>query len=842
MTRMSSSREVIDERFTIEQLAGFGGMGQLYKARDQRTGAVVALKVMHDAERIELGRFARESAVLAELSHPGIVRYLDSGLTAEGEPYLVMEWLSGETLSAYLARAQLTVAQTVALGRRIASALAAVHRAGVVHRDLKPSNLFLPGGAIDKVCLIDFGMARRPLVDPKLTVTGTMLGTPGYVAPEQVYNLQSLDGRADLFSLGCVLYRCVAGHAPFRGPDALRTLLNGTPEQLARLREFHPAIAPELDALVARLLSRSPDDRPASGDIVAAELAALEDADATRSAGAVPPLLTAERRLACLVLARLSRRSGGPGETSRLDRALAELAARHRGKLELVSDRLAAIALTGADAATDLALRAARCARALQALLGKEPMAVVSGREVLSPGVSETDLFYRALDLVEATERRAAIRIDDLTAGLVAGRFDTGKTGRQLRNERRPAGPCVGRDQELEQLAMIFSQCADERVASMVLISGSDGIGKSRLGDEFLRRVATRGDAVAIWRAEADPLATGKVFGVLGELVRNALQIASDEAADSRRDKLRAWFEHRAPQGDTRHVDALAALVAGPVDDGAAPPGPILASDQIAQAFLGFVRAECAVRPVVLALDDLHWGDVPTLKLIYAALRELADRPLLVLALARPHVQELFPQLWADRCVQEIRLRKLSRRASAQRVLDVLGGAASDDTARALVDRSDRHPAYLEVLLRAVVDGRGWATPATVLAMAQTRLEKLDPEARRVLRAASVFGDTFWRSGVEALAPGRDTAAWLGVLVDHGVIELGDATGRPGDAEYRFAHSVIREAAHEMLTEEDRVAARRLAAQWREEAEANRRMIEETRKRSTTGEGPDTPL
>jgi len=244
MERMPRSREVIDERFTIEQLAGFGGTGQIYRARDRRSGGLVALKVMHDAERLELERFAREAQVLSTLSHPGIVRYIDSGITAEGEPYLVMEWLSGETLSSRLQRTQLTLPEALALGRRVASALSAIHRDGVVHRDIKPSNLFLRDSAIDKVTLIDFGMARRPLADTKLTVTGTMLGTPGYIAPEQVYNMQNLDGRADIFSLGCVLYRCISGRAPFRGPDALRMLLNGTADQLPRLREFRPTIPP----------------------------------------------------------------------------------------------------------------------------------------------------------------------------------------------------------------------------------------------------------------------------------------------------------------------------------------------------------------------------------------------------------------------------------------------------------------------------------------------------------------------------------------------------------------------------------------------------------------------
>ncbi|HEX8110505.1 MAG TPA: serine/threonine-protein kinase, partial [Kofleriaceae bacterium] len=422
---MPRSREVIDERFTIEQLAGFGGMGQIYRARDRRSGGLVALKVMHDAERLELERFAREAQVLATLSHPGIVRYIDSGITAEGEPYLVMEWLSGETLSTRLQRTQLTLSEALALGRRVASALSAIHRGGIVHRDIKPSNLFLRDGAIDKVTLIDFGMARRPLADPRLTVTGTMLGTPGYIAPEQVDHFSTLDGRADIFSLGCVLYRCISGRAPFRGPDALRMLLNGTPRMLPRLREFRPSIPRELDDLVARMLSRSPEDRPASGDAVAAELLAIEESEPSPLSEArsgprsvLSEIMAVERRLMSLVVVRLPERTDGSltiAERAAHERALHDLIERHRGKLEVLADGLLLVILSNADAAIDLARRAARCALALRNALGDGAAAVVTGREIPGPSLRDSELLHRAVDLLDGARGTSMVRLDEMT-------------------------------------------------------------------------------------------------------------------------------------------------------------------------------------------------------------------------------------------------------------------------------------------------------------------------------------------------------------------------------------------------------------------------------------------
>ena len=849
MERMPRSREVIDERFTIEQLAGFGGMGQIYRARDRRSGGLVALKVMHDAERLELERFAREAQVLATLSHPGIVRYIDSGITAEGEPYLVMEWLSGETLSSRLQRTQLTLPEAFALGRRVASALSAIHRGGVVHRDIKPSNLFLREGAIDKVSLIDFGMARRPLADPRLTVTGTMLGTPGYIAPEQVDHYSTLDGRADIFSLGCVLYRCISGRAPFRGPDALRMLLNGTPKMLPRLREFRPSIPRELDDLVARMLSRSPEDRPASGDAVAAELLQIEESEpsplsAARSGprSVLSEIMAAERRLMSLVVVHLPDRTDAAltiAERGAHERALHDLIERHRGKLEVLADGVLLVILSNADAAADLAARASRCALALQHALGSGPAVIVTGREVPGPSLRDSELLRRGVELLDGARGTTAVRLDELTAALLRPRFDTGKSGRELRGERRATtatlpgdpGVCVGREQELDQLEMIFDQCAEERVATMVLLSGQDGIGKSRLGHEFLRRLASRGQPPRIWTGVADPLTSGAVFGLLVQVLRRALGLVDGEPVEARRDKIRAWSADHPGAGGMAFAETLGELLGTPfeTEDRDEPGGlrdhPKLPSEQMRQSFLGFLREECQAQPVVIVLEDLHWGDLSTIKLMYAALGALSDQPFMVLALARNNVTELFPQLWADRCVQEIRLRRLSRRASAQLVRQTLGEAVTEDAVKALVERSDRQASYLEELIRAAAAGHLERTPPVVLAMVQARLEKLDPAARRVLRAASIFGDAFWRGAVEELVGGGDTAAWLAVLVDQGVIELKNDARFADEVEYRFQHPLVREASYEMLTSDDQIAGHWLAAQWLEKLDEDPKVV-----------------
>ncbi len=180
----------------------------------------------------------------------------------------------------------------------------------------------------------------------------------------------------------------------------------------------------------------------------------------------------------------------------------------------------------------------------------------------------------------------------------------------------------------------------------------------------------------------------------------------------------------------------------------AARRSPVLMSDQIRVAWEELLRAECSARPVLLVLEDLHWGDLPSVLLVDSALRNLGDQRLMVLALGRPEVRELFPKLWAGRGVHEVQLSGLPRRASERLVRQVLGEDVAPELVAMIVDRADGNAFYLEEQLRAVADGKGADLPETVVAMVQARIEALDIEARRALRAASVFGQTFWPGGV----------------------------------------------------------------------------------------------
>ncbi len=234
--------DVVANRFQIEAIAGTGGMGTVYRALDLAAGGRVALKTLAGIGERDAARFTREAAVLAELAHPGVVRYVAHGLTAAHEHYIAMEWLEGETLHERLGRGPLSLVDAIALGRAAAEALAAAHGRGIVHRDVKPMNLFLVGRVPAQVKVLDFGIARHVGHAGLLTHTGAILGTPGYMAPEQVRGETSIDARTDVFCLGCVLYRCLTGVSAFGGDQSLAVLAKILVEDVPPPSTIVPAI------------------------------------------------------------------------------------------------------------------------------------------------------------------------------------------------------------------------------------------------------------------------------------------------------------------------------------------------------------------------------------------------------------------------------------------------------------------------------------------------------------------------------------------------------------------------------------------------------------------------
>ena len=273
--------QVLDERYRIVRRIGLGGTGVVFEARCIRDGGSVAVKTLRPCflNHPDLGRrLRREAEVAHRVHHPGIVPMLDEGTLHDGTPYVVMPLLTGESLARVLLRARsLPLEAVAAIVSRVAAILRNAHWAGYVHRDVKPEHVLLevsPSGEL-LVYLLDFGVcsSRDAPNDEREREKGKVFGTPSYVSPEQAAGECNVDARADLFSLGVLMFEALSGRLPFSAPSVSKLLVRIIREDAPRLSEALPGVTPAIDDLVARLLARDPQDRFPSARALARALA-----------------------------------------------------------------------------------------------------------------------------------------------------------------------------------------------------------------------------------------------------------------------------------------------------------------------------------------------------------------------------------------------------------------------------------------------------------------------------------------------------------------------------------------------------------------------------------------
>jgi eukaryotic-like serine/threonine-protein kinase len=275
-------------RYVLEKVLGSGAMGDVWQGTDRQLERPVAVKVMRD-RLADPRRFQREARIAARLQHPGITVVHDVG-THDGQPFIVMELLHGSDLAATLDRApgrRLPVETAVSLIVQAAEALQVAHSAHIIHRDLKPANLFRQDSGLLKIC--DFGVARISDATDGLTTAGYAIGTALYMSPEQCEGETQIDGRSDLYSLGCVLHELLTGQPPFPRGKAREIMNQHVNTPPASLRTLRPDIPNELDRIVLTMLAKKPDDRPDDADgLVATLLTALRPVAPAAGQG-VPP-------------------------------------------------------------------------------------------------------------------------------------------------------------------------------------------------------------------------------------------------------------------------------------------------------------------------------------------------------------------------------------------------------------------------------------------------------------------------------------------------------------------------------------------------------------------------
>ncbi len=844
--------EVIAGRFAIEALAGSGGMADVYRARDKQTLDLVALKILRATGPEDLARLAREAQALSRLTHPGIVRYVAHGMAESDGAFVAMEWVEGDTLSRRVKRGPLPIAQAIALGRAVASALAHAHEHGIVHRDVKPGNIILREGNIEDPVLLDFGVARTGLA-VGLTQVGTVIGTPRYMAPEQARGGQAVDARADVFALGALMFKCLTGRAPFDGDDAIAVLAHLLFDEAPDVCAFVPSVPPAVGAVISKMLAKEPDDRYADCGVVVRMLDALDTSEipVTIAAPAPSGLTLRERRLLSLMVLSGKVEAG----------VVRTVANDFGGRAEALANGSVVVVVSGRENATELARISARCALELRHVLPDAPIVLATGRgddidddatQTMSMSGESTSssrysgVFERAAGLLRLDQaplsRPLPILIDDTTAALLGSDFDIlrGKaTNAHALRGRAPIRaqytllgkptPFVGRARELSSLLATWADVCEQGIARAVLVVADAGLGKSRLLYEMLAGIKSHEQPSLMLRAKADATTAGSPFAALGAAVRRELGVSDDDTPEARWAKLAARVGTVVADGET-HVAEFIAEVCGMklVDPGeqvaAARRDPRLMGDRIRQSWRAWLRGEAARGPVLVVLEDFQWGDLPTAKLIEDMMLDLSESPILALALARPDIDAVFPNLWS-RAVQRIPLPSLGKKAAATFVRAMLENAAEESIDR-IVTLASGNALHLEELVRAAAEGRTDA-PESLLAIVSSQVESLPDAERRVLRAAALFGTSFWTDGVCALLGGAtatservraETNTRLDALAQREMIDLRAESRLGSQRELAFRNALVRDVTYAMLTEDDRRLGHALAADWLESA------------------------
>ncbi|HSK02504.1 MAG TPA: protein kinase, partial [Kofleriaceae bacterium] len=271
---------IIADTYTIEALIGRGGMGAVFLASHRRLpGKKVAIKLLH-AELTDdevVARFRREALIASQLNHPNIVDVTDFNVTADGTPYLVLEYLHGESLAARIKDGPMPLEGVLSIVRQVGSAVAAAHREGIVHRDLKPQNIFLvpkevDGRIVEIAKVLDFGISKIRGSQTVQTQESTLLGTPQYMAPEQATGQHTLvDERTDVFALGAIVYEMLSGQPAFSGASIPEVVFKVVYEEPAPLADRVPGLPPAVAAAVARAMAKPAADRfPSVGAFVEA--------------------------------------------------------------------------------------------------------------------------------------------------------------------------------------------------------------------------------------------------------------------------------------------------------------------------------------------------------------------------------------------------------------------------------------------------------------------------------------------------------------------------------------------------------------------------------------------
>jgi serine/threonine protein kinase/tetratricopeptide (TPR) repeat protein len=854
-------------RFEILEWLGEGGMGVVFRAHDEKLQREVALKFLLAFRGLEEG-VLREARAIARLNHENIIHLFDvsewcSSPEEPRIPFLVMEYLSGESLATLLRReGYLGVPRALEILEGIATGLAHAHEHHVIHRDLKPSNVFLTEQGVVK--LLDFGLSHLPGATSSRRLHLLTAGTPAYMAPEQWRNGPQ-DARTDLWAAGMVLYEMLTGTVPVpvkRLVELRDRVMSAEPMPPVRAR--NPAVPSELETLVATLLSKDPAHRLSSAHELCDEVRELKRRltpapDALRSC-------SPERRQVTLVSCQLLGLSGLPEPLGGEDMGELDLAF-HRECEELIEHHGGSTTLympgevlgcfgcpqvreDDADRAVHAGLQLAReVPVALQRRLPHLPLSGLGVRvglftDLLSLCARPTDswggritLQGEAPKVVSWLARQAGpgeVVLGDESWKLVRGAFATEELGprvfegmggprsldvRKVRYEREAhsrfertlavggLSRMVGRQHELQLLLEDWERARRGRGA-FVLLSGEAGIGKSRLFQELGERVAT--EPVHLLRFQCWSQFSTTTRHPATALIQHLLQLSPK---DPPREQLRRIEEHLGRLGlSETHVHLIALLLSLPVPGSAAVHRLSLEwrQEKIIEVMMALVLELARERPVLAIVEDLHWANASQLRFLELLLERVKEEPVLVIVSSRPD----FQPAWAPRpWLHAMALNRLPAELSADLVREVSHGHdLPAEAVRALVRKTDGVPLFIEEMTRMVLERASAGAspghslrsiPVTLHELLLARLDTLPSRLKALVQLCAVVGRDFSLALLEPLTRRDETTLRreLAGLVKAGLLQELPRADAPV---YQFRHALIQDAAYQSLSRSTR--------------------------------------
>jgi TOMM system kinase/cyclase fusion protein len=874
---MSSASSVIDlhlrpgtvfeGRYEVLDELGSGTFGRVYKARQMSTGQEVAVKVLRLQHATgsrgggHVGRFRREIRLCAELSHPNIVRLLDSGETDDGKLYAVFEYVPGSTLKHVITeQGKLELCETIHLMSQVLDALSCAHARGVVHRDLKPENIMVTRtGARRNAMVLDFGLGGFAAEasgwgEPQMTRTQEMMGTPCYAAPEQLRG-EPPSTRSDIYSWGLIFLECLTGDVAVRGFSAHEVILKQVDKQPVPIP---PEVSSErLRELLETVTAKRVEERDVTIEGLLRTLSLLEAGEAPGDPAAVTRASpsTGERRQVTVLSCRLSisRCDGQRLDLEQLDELIhaqhalyAELAGREDGRMVNGYGHQAMLVFGYRQAHEDDARRAARTGLGIAAETSRRGAQLSSERGIrldVHIGIHTGLVIARELrratgdasfDLVGLTPQ-VALRLGEMAeSGEILASLDTVRLLRteiehdlvgdrhvadlggavpvfRLTGARQIAAGAetiqsrrethlVGRAQQLAHLLEGFERARVGR-GEIVLITGEPGIGKSRLVRELRRRVPASAWLGCQCMAENQNSPLRPLIDLLS---------ASEEPLEA--------LLTRCAMDVPEHFPLLATLLSLPPDERypAAQLTPEKHKEHTLQAVLTLILRMAVEQPLVFAIEDLHWADPTTLDLVTLlvdAIRGLDpasrdDVPRIHLLLtSRPQ----FVPTWS---MENASLIALTRLAGEDVEAMVNANLAADrpPLPRRVLDeiilRSDGVPLFVEEVTRVLVesglepapgrDGVHAEIPGSLRDLLMARLDSVSGSAKETAQLASVLGREFRYALLRAASHKAEA------LVRADISELAN-TGllfqrRSARSEsYVFKHALLRDTAYESM-------------------------------------------